>query len=369
MTSGAELELGTAPPASAELVERGRALYAVSCAPCHGADGRARDVDVQWNEDGTPTRPRDFTAGIFKGGSTREEIVRRLRCGLPGSPMPATELAEPRDAWALASFVASLVPPGAEERVLQKRARIVAHRVRSIPGAPSDPAWLGVEPTWLALAPLWWRDERVEGIELRALHDGRRLAVELVWQDASDDHELLGTETFPDLCALQLTAASDPPPFTMGAAGEPVNVWSWKAGWAAEAARPRDVADRYPNLSDDLWGVQPPEARPLFLTARALGNPMAAETRGVPGEELSAQGFGTLAPLAAGRRTLEVQAVRQGGAWSVVFTRALAADAPEVVALVPGARVFLAAAVWDGSAGDRNGQKSVSVWQELEIER
>jgi len=369
MTGGSEVRLGAAPPADPELRERGRALYGVSCAPCHGADGRAREVDVQWNEDGTPTRPRDFTAGIFKGGSRREDIVRRLRCGLPGSPMPATELEDPGDAWALATFVASLVPSGADERVLQHRQRIVARRARSLPTEPSASVWQDVPPVWLALTPLWWRDERVEGVELRALHDGRRLAVLLAWSDATDDHELLGTETFSDLAALQLTAAAEPPLFTMGAAGEAVNIWSWRAGWGHEGLRPRDVVDRYPNLSADLYGFQPPEVRPLFLTARAAGNPMAVETRSVPGEELGAQGFGTLAPLAAGKRTLEVRGERRDGTWRVLFTRALGAQAPEVVALAPGTRVFLAAAVWDGSAGERNGQKSVSVWQELEIER
>jgi hypothetical protein len=360
---------GVAPPESAELAERGRALYDVSCAACHGADGRARAVDVQWNEDGTPTRPRDFTAGIFKGGSTREDIVRRLRCGLPGSPMPSTELATPADAWALATFVRSLVPPGAEERVLQRRSRIVVRRARSLPAGPAAPEWEDARPAWLAMAPLWWRDERAEGVELAALHDGQRLAVLLAWKDATDDHELLGTETFSDLCALQLTAAAEPPLLTMGAAGEPVNLWSWRAGWEAESGRPRDVVDRYPNLSADLYGLQADEVRPLFLTARAVGNPMAAARRPVAGEELGAQGFGTLAPLPAEKCTLDVHAERCDGVWRVLFTRALASDSPEVVALVPGTRVFLAAAVWDGSAGDRNGQKSVTVWQELELER
>jgi mono/diheme cytochrome c family protein len=369
MTAGAGMDVGEIPPASPQLLERGRALYAVSCAPCHGADGRARAVDVQWNEDGTPTRPRDFTAGIFKGGSSSADIVRRLRCGLPGSPMPSTELETPADAWALATFVRSLVPAGAEERVLQHRGKIVARRARTLPAGPGAPAWDDVPPVWLALTPLWWRDERVEGLELRALHDGKRLALELGWQDASDDRELLGTETFSDVCALQLTAAPEPPLFTMGAAGESVNIWSWKAGWGWDAARPRDVADRYPNLSADLYGTQAEEVQPLFLTARAVGNPMAREGRPVPGEELSAQGFGTLAPLSAGKRTLDVRAERTDGGWRVLFTRALASDAPEVVALLPGTRVFLAAAVWDGAAGDRNGQKSVTVWQELEIER
>jgi len=38
------------------------------------------------------------------------------------------------------------------------------------------------------------------------------------------------------------------------------------------------------------------------------------------------------------------------------------------VRLKPGAQVSLAVAVWDGAGGDRNGQKSVSIWHQLELE-
>lgn len=369
MTPGAPIDLGPAPEATAAELARGKELYTVSCAPCHGADGRARDVDVQWNEDGTPTRPRDFTAGIFKGDATREEIVRRLRCGLPGSPMPSTELARPEDAWTLAAYVMSLVRPGAQERVLQRRHELVARRVRTLPAGPEAKEWRAVEPTWLPLMPLWWRDERVEGVELRAVHDGERIAFQLAWKDATKDEELLGTETFTDLVALQLGAEGDLPLITMGETGKPVNIWSWKAAWERELAGPRDVADRYPNLSADLHGHQPESAQPLYLTARAVGNPMATKGRCCAGEELSAQGFGTLAPLVAGTRTLDVHGAWRDGEWRVAFTRDLTTDAKEVLALAPGKRAFLAAAVWDGAATDRNGQKSVTVWHELVLEK
>jgi cytochrome c len=368
-TPGAPIELGPPPPETPELLARGRELYATSCAQCHGEDGRARAVEVQWNEDGTPTRPRDFTAGIFKGGSRREDIVRRLRCGLPGSPMPSTELARPEDAWALAGHVESLVRPGAEERVLVRRQTLRARRLQALPEEPGSPAWAALEPTYLALMPLWWRDERCEGLELRAAHDGQRIAILLTWPDATRDQELLGTESFSDLAALQLTALADPPLLTMGEAGNAVNIWNWKAAWELEREGPRDVSSRYPNLSADLYGYQPESVAPLFLTARAVENPMAAEHRCCPGEELTAQGFGTLAPLPRQATTLDVSGQWQDGHWSVLFTRPLEGGGPGVVPLVPGQSAHLAAAIWDGAAGDRNGQKSVTVWQRLELER
>jgi mono/diheme cytochrome c family protein len=365
-TPGDTLDPGAAPDPSADLLARGKELYEVSCTQCHGADGRAREVDVQWNEDGSPTRPRDFTAGIFKGGSSPADLVRRLRCGLPGSPMPATPLEQAEDAWALASYVASLARPGAEQRVVQWRHTIFARAVRALPAAPDAAAWNEVEPVWLALMPLWWHDQRVEGVELRAAHDGERIAFQLVWEDRTPDQR---TETCTDLVALQLTANVDPPLFTMGEQGNPVNIWSWKAASELERESPRAVADRYAHLSADLYGPQPEDAAPLLLMARAVGNPMARTQRSSSAEELTSTGFGTLASLPDDCTTLEASGLWEDGVWRVVFTRTLASGSPAVVDLAPGSRGYLAAAVWDGSAGDRNGQKSVTVWHALELER
>jgi DMSO reductase family type II enzyme heme b subunit len=37
------------------------------------------------------------------------------------------------------------------------------------------------------------------------------------------------------------------------------------------------------------------------------------------------------------------------------------------VALQPGSTVPVAFAVWNGSAGDRDGKKSVTIWQDLKL--
>jgi DMSO reductase family type II enzyme heme b subunit len=52
----------------------------------------------------------------------------------------------------------------------------------------------------------------------------------------------------------------------------------------------------------------------------------------------------------------------------VQFTRPLAGGSGEV-RLSEGTRVPVAFAVWNGSAGDRDGKKSVTIWQELVLER
>jgi len=56
------------------------------------------------------------------------------------------------------------------------------------------------------------------------------------------------------------------------------------------------------------------------------------------------------------------------GSYVVQFTRPLRGGNSEV-RLAPGSKVPVAFAIWNGSAGDRDGKKSVTIWQELVLER
>ena len=56
------------------------------------------------------------------------------------------------------------------------------------------------------------------------------------------------------------------------------------------------------------------------------------------------------------------------GQWCVVFRRPLAVPTGEGVSLAPGDKASVGFAVWDGARGDRNGQKMISIWQDLELE-
>jgi hypothetical protein len=41
----------------------------------------------------------------------------------------------------------------------------------------------------------------------------------------------------------------------------------------------------------------------------------------------------------------------------------------DAVSLAAGSRTAVSFAVWNGAAGDRDGKKSVTIWQELLVER
>ncbi len=371
MTPGAAIEIPPDCEGNAVDLAAGRRFFVENCALCHGLDGTGKGGADQINEDGTPAFPRDFTAGILKGGASHADIVRRMAVGLPGSPMPATEFKDPVLAAQVSAYVRSLIKPGVQERVVQNRRLLNARRIAGrSPTEPADPAWGQAEATWLPLMPLWWGDEfRPEGCEVRVLHDGQTLSVKLSWEDRARDDELLAQNLFTDAAALQFWRGEQPPLFTMGESGRPVNIWQWRAGWELDLERVRDVSARYPATPPDMYGFTDPKSAHLYLTARAAGNPMAASERRAAGEMLTAEGFGTLKLIAESDGKLTARSAWKSGYWDVVLTRPLAACCPGELPLTPGEALFMASAVWDGAAKDRNGQKAVTVWHVLNLEK
>jgi len=84
------------PPATAEMIEEGRALYLLmACGTCHGSrgDGKGPSAAGLTDENDQPIRVTDFRYDPLKGGRTPEDIVRTLRTGLNGAPMPSYDAA------------------------------------------------------------------------------------------------------------------------------------------------------------------------------------------------------------------------------------------------------------------------------------
>ncbi len=96
------------PPLSREFqsdTEVGRELYVAACASCHGPSGRGDGLDKPLDERGRAIEVRDLTTGEFRGGIDREEIYKRIRCGIPGTPMPAQESMTDKEVWQLVYYV------------------------------------------------------------------------------------------------------------------------------------------------------------------------------------------------------------------------------------------------------------------------
>ncbi len=97
-----------------EAVERGRAVFAARCAPCHGDGGRGDGALAPVLEDfrGERLRPRNLVEEPFKAGEVPDRVLWTITHGFEGTPMPgfarALDAEEIRDVTA---FVLSLRAP------------------------------------------------------------------------------------------------------------------------------------------------------------------------------------------------------------------------------------------------------------------
>src|SRR5262249_41916105 len=117
------------PSPGPESVARGAQLYrSQGCVACHGETGKGDGVQDQRDDNGMPTRPRDFTRGIFKSGRAPKQLYVRTVLGMPGTPMPGSSNLRPEQIGDLVNFILSLSDPGAQAQVEHRRTRLVARR-------------------------------------------------------------------------------------------------------------------------------------------------------------------------------------------------------------------------------------------------
>lgn len=377
--------VGTEPAATAEKIEQGRRLYVrQGCAACHGETGvgdgpSALTLRDDW---GYPAPPNNFTRGLYKGGSSARDLYLRFTTGMNGTPMPSFESSlSDEDRWALAHYIKSLEkggrssgpPPGGSLTIhAPYRARLQAN--------PLDPAWQEVPPAAVPLLTLWQRPFAPDVVRVRAAHDGKVLAIRVEWEDPDVDGLTLRPQQFTDAAAVMFPLTDPPGSFTMGEKGRSCNLWHWRFDrqldqgkfWDMEDVYPGMVSDDYPfSAAPKAHGPIPPASSqdPAFLTALAAGNPAARWVRPSPVEDLNAEGFGTLEPQPPPGQNVRGLGAWAAGAWSVVFWRELGTSDARDIQFRPGRAVPIAFAVWDGRKGDRDGQKCVTTWHTLVLER
>lgn len=242
--------------------------------------------------------------------------------------------------------------------------------------APFDPAWDAVSPTDVALTgqpvvPPMRIEATFPSIRVRSLVNGDRIAILLEWNDPTRDESVLGVDAFADAAAVQLALGTGTS-ICMGQQAGGLNIWHWKADWAADLAARRDVGDVHPNMPDDVHfpddGIADAFGPDGFLAGQAAGNPRSNATLVSSVEDLNAVGFGTLTTQAAAGQNVHGASEHRDGVWRVVMSRALSDGDPNDAVLRPGtAAATVAFAVWDGSRGDRDGLKSVSTWLSLSM--
>jgi hypothetical protein len=242
--------------------------------------------------------------------------------------------------------------------------------------APWSPVWdqataVDVPMSGQAAALPRMLQPHVLAVRARALQDDSSIALLLEWSDPTMDASVLGVDRFADAAAIQFAIGSGSS-VCMGQQAGALNIWHWKADWAADLEGRMDLEDVHPGMPLDpeipadrvVDGLGPDG----FLTARAAGNLRSAEFLTSSVEDLNAAGFGTLTTQPPEDQNVHGASEHRDWVWRVVMSRPLTDVDPGDVDLASTEGVaVIAFAVWDGSKGDRNGLKSVSNWLALSL--
>lgn len=212
-------------------------------------------------------------------------------------------------------------------------------------------------------------------VRVQVLHDGKYLAVRLRWKDAGrDEAGRLGE--FSDGAAVQFPVRSEgaPPPVMMGAKGDPVHIFHWRAQYQRDKEKGKPtMRDLYPNMTVDAYPLEyadqgslktPPEAaREQYSPGVAVGNPQSYSKTGV--DEIVAEGFST-SSVQEGHGSVG-EAVWSNDEWVLVITRKLVIEGGSTLA--PGQKSYMGFAVWQGGAGEVGSRKSVTMaWTPFTVE-
>jgi len=337
----------------------GRQFYdSIGCRKCHGDQGRGDGPSAPTLKDDAdfPIFAADLHQNWrFRGGGAVEDIYRRLRTGLDGTPMPSfADLIDQKfltdeELWRLAQYVRSLGPAAPPD------VRDVVHAPQiagTVPVSPDDSMWARAARYWFPLVGQGihksrWFAPAVSGVWVQAVHDGRTLALRVSWDDRTESPDTAWLRF--ERRILETVAGDDSAPPSHGA--EP---------W------PDQLAVQFPRrLPEGSGGME----RPYFLMGGA-NDPVyqwrwtSSPRRALAGLARGIERFDTLPGAPAGHATYD------HGEWRLVLTRALATpDTANEVQLEAGRAIPMAFFAWDGSSGEHGSRMAVSTWYFLALDR
>ncbi len=355
----------TEPAATVTELMLGREVYKkMQCALCHGETGAGDGPQVPSLKDaaGLPVRPRDFNTGLFRGGHTGRDLYLRIHNGLPGTPMIpyGDEQLKPAERWAVVHYVQSLrrTDVSVNDLLAPEDSAIHVKKVAKLPTNPLDNVWQSFDPVRVPLNPLWPEPNQIYAVAISAVTDGRKLAVLLQWRDELPQNTAIRVQDFQDGAALQFSLSGKYGFLGMGDKDNPVNLWSWKAGWQAADGGTPEMDSVYQSMHTDAWTFT------NYNTAVSAGNVISQPHRS-PVEDANAAGFGSFRSQPIKQQNVAGRGIWHDGFWNVVFIRDLKSKEAEDVKFVSGKPVPVAFAIWNGEQHDRNGRKMVSNWYQL----
>lgn len=343
---GPVVDFGEPIPASADSIEKGRALFLEEdrCSECHGKEGKGDAMKRLLGDNGERTWPRNLTKPwTFRDSNDPVDIFTRISVGIPGTQMPSfadpasNKMLAVEERWHVANYVNSLAKTVGvvnPDNTVVKSLRIEG----SIADDPFDEIWENAAPTTFILVPQIIVETRHftpsnDTITVRSVYTSDEIAILLEWDDRT--RSLPGDEAaakisesplYEDKVAIQLPVTipegMQKPYFGMGDKEHPVNLWQWSSGTTTE---PQSV-----NLLDAVG----------FNTAEVRAN-----------DSLSASG------------------VYKAGTWRVVFKRKITTGSSDDLQFMDGLFIPIAILAWDGSAGETGSKHTLTTWYWLLLEK
>jgi mono/diheme cytochrome c family protein len=370
-TLGDPITVPPEPPLTFDSITRGQEVYGqMQCNSCHGETGAGDGPSAPTLKDslGVVIHPRDFNTDLFRGGSTGQDLYTRIAVGLGGTPMVAypDEILTPSDRWALVHYIQSLRRKDVEVGdILASDGVLPVARVKGdLPLDPMDPAWERVESVRVPLNPLWPEPYPITGVTVRALHNGKVLAVLLQWRDDILDGAPVRVEDFQDAAALQFSLTDQAPFLGMGDPAEPGECVAVEGrlaaghGWGTTRCRSHLPCDACRHLSGAGVARALPDGRNRRQSSGVHRMPS-------PVEDANATGFGTMTSQPPSAQNVGGKGIWRDGFWSVLFHRELESRDSGDVNLIPGESNLVAFAIWNGAQRDRNGRKVFSNWHSM----
>lgn len=189
----------------------------------------------------------------------------------------------------------------------------------------------------------------VSEAEVQTVTNESHVAVRVTWPDSTRDTNISRPNAYSDAVAVMLHGG-DQPPITMGATGTPVDIWYWRASWqfGAHTGTGSGTGDMYAYPHPDN------ETKPGL----AADNPLSQSKYSRYAQNYYARGYGSLSHAPA--QNVDAAATREDDEWQVVFVRERSTDGQYDAAFNESGEMYLTVAVWNGSADEVNGQKSLS---------